>query len=87
MDAVVNPRSASVGDGSRSGPPKRARRGRTVVVVASLFAALAVLGGGAGFAVGAVASVAAEHRHDGAVPHPEGVQGEGGAPLGTPERD
>lgn len=87
MDEAVTPRSAPAADDSRSAPPRRAHRGRSVVVVAALFAALAALGGGAGFAVGAVASVAAEHRHDGAVPHPEGVQGEGGAPLGTTERD
>ncbi|OJY40279.1 hypothetical protein [Pseudonocardia sp. 73-21] len=83
----MNPRSAPAADGSRTGPPNRARRGRAVVVVAALFAALAALGGGAGVALGAVASVATEHRHDGAVPHPEGVQGEGGAPLGTVDRD
>ena len=87
MGEMVTPRSVLAADESRSGAPKRARRGRTVVAVAALFAALAVLGGGAGFAIGAAASIAAEHRHDGAVPHPEGVQGEGGAPLGTTERD
>ncbi len=87
MGAAVTPRSAPAGDDSRPGPAKRVRRGRTVVVVAALFAALAVLGGGAGFAAGVVASVAAEHRHGGATAHPEGVPGEGGAPLGTPERD
>ena len=80
MDTAVSPRSAP----SEAG---RASRGRTVMVVAALFAALAVLGGGAGYVVGAVAAVAAEHRHDRVVPHPEGVQGEGGAPLGTMERD
>lgn len=53
----------------------------------TLFAALAMLGGSAGFAVGAVASAAAEHRHDGAALHPEGVQGESDALIGGTDPD
>jgi hypothetical protein len=58
-------------DAAMSPAPNRARRGCTAVTVAVLFAALAVLGGGAWLT-------------DGAVPRPEGVQG---APMGVPERD
>jgi hypothetical protein len=56
-------------------------------VTAALFAALTVLGGGAGFVLGIVASIGTEHRDDHAAPHPEGVQGEGGSLLGGTERD
>jgi hypothetical protein len=56
-------------------------------VTAALFAALTVVGGGAGFVLVAVGSIGAEHRVDGPGAHPEGVQGEGGSLIGGTERD
>ena len=59
---------------------------RLVLVVAALFTALTVLGGGAGLVLGKVASVGTEHGHhsstlrgddgDGAGPFPRGPNGE-----------
>lgn len=59
---------------------------RLVLVVAALFTALTVLGGGTGLALGKIASVGTEHRHhgftireddgDGAGPLPHGPNGE-----------
>lgn len=72
---------------SAAGKSRRPRRGRTAVVTAALFAALTVLGGGAGFVLGAVGSIGAENRPNGPAPRPEGVQGEGGSPLGGTDRD
>lgn len=78
MRAAGSPRTAA------AGAPRQARRGRTAAVVAALFAALGVLGGGAGFVVGAVSSAAAEHRLDGAARHPDGMPG---AFLRGPDRE
>lgn len=56
-------------------------------MTAASFAALAVVSGGAGFVLGALGSIGAEHRVDGPAPHPEGVQGEGGSLVGRTDRD
>jgi hypothetical protein len=79
--------SSGVAAAVRAQVAKRVRRGRTGVVVAALFAGLTVIGGSAGFVIGAVASLGAEHHPDGAAFHPEGVQGEAGGSLEGPDRN
>ena len=59
---------------------------RLVLIVAALFTALTILGGGAGLVLGKVASISTEHRHhkptlneddgDGAGQFPRGANGE-----------
>ncbi|MGB9135978.1 MAG: hypothetical protein WCB73_01820 [Pseudonocardiaceae bacterium] len=55
---------------------------RLVLVVAALFTALTVLGGGAGLVLGKVASVGTEHRHHGSTLHEDDGDGAGPFPRG-----
>ncbi len=71
----------------RAQKPERVRRIRTGLVVAAVFAGLTVIGAGAGFVVGAVASLGAEHHHDDTALHPGGMQGEAGGSLEGPDRN
>jgi hypothetical protein len=55
---------------------------RLVLVVVALFAALTVLGGGTGLALGKVASVGTEHGHHGSTLHEDDGDGAGPFPRG-----
>ncbi len=55
---------------------------RLVLVVAAVFTALTVLGGGTGLVLGKVASVGTEHRHHGSTLHEDDGDGPGSLPPG-----
>jgi hypothetical protein len=56
---------------------------RLVLIVAALFAALTVLGGGTGLVLGKVASIGTEHRHHGPTLHEHDGDGAGRFPRGA----
>jgi hypothetical protein len=80
--------SKSAADAESDTPPARWTRWlrrvplRLVLVVAALFTALTVLGGGAGLVLGKVASVGTEHGHHGFTLHEDDGDGAGPLPRG-----
>ncbi len=86
MTAESSAKSAA--DAKSDGPAARWTRRlrrvplRLVLVVAALFTALTVLGGGTGLVLGKVASVGTEHGHHGLTLHDDDGDGAGPVPRG-----